>query len=116
MPATRIRREFRMELAAEEPRVPGQLDHLAEIACGFAVRAGADRETRRLDPRHSLEGARKSARIDCNDSAACQHGAGPNRVVELRAGEQLQAGDLVRLAIKTMLLSRRLRSIAATRA
>src|SRR4029078_4633939 len=42
--AARIRRELGVELAAEDPRMPGQLDHLDEIAGRRALGAGADRE------------------------------------------------------------------------
>src|SRR5438477_9850452 len=44
MTAARIRRELGMELAAEEPRVLRQLDHLAQIARSRAFRARTDHE------------------------------------------------------------------------
>src|SRR5438034_6219485 len=52
--AARIRRELGVELAAEEPRVAGQLDHLDEIARCRAFGARADREARRFQARQVM--------------------------------------------------------------
>src|SRR6266540_5446060 len=54
MAAPRIRREFRVELAAEEPRMLRQLDHLAQVARERALRARADDESRRDEPRQVM--------------------------------------------------------------
>ena len=54
MAAARVGREFRVELAAEEPRVLRQLDHLAQIARRLAPRTRAD------DEAHGLERAADS--------------------------------------------------------
>src|SRR4029453_19186603 len=54
MTATRVRREFRMELAAEEPRMLRQLDHFAQVAGDVALRPCADGEARGLQPRQIM--------------------------------------------------------------
>src|SRR6266496_5152505 len=54
MAAPRIRREFRVELAAEEPRVLRQLDHFAQIAGRCALRASADGKPGRLEARQVM--------------------------------------------------------------
>src|SRR5512132_2557938 len=54
MPAPWIRREFGVELAAEEPRVLRQLDHLAQVAGRLALRPRADDETGRFDSRQVM--------------------------------------------------------------
>src|SRR4029453_17505466 len=54
MTATRVRREFRMELAAEEPGMLRQLDHFAQVAGDVALRPCADGEARGLQPRQIM--------------------------------------------------------------
>ena len=54
MAAARIRRELGVELAAEEPRMLRQLDHLAQIAGGLALRPRADDKARGFDARQVM--------------------------------------------------------------
>src|ERR1700674_520776 len=54
MAAARIRGEFGMELAAEEPRMAGKLDHFAQISGSGALGPCADREPGRLEARQVM--------------------------------------------------------------
>ena len=51
MAAARIRREFGMELAAEEPGMASKLDHLAQVSGGGALGPCADHQPGRLETR-----------------------------------------------------------------
>src|SRR6266851_4231255 len=51
MAAAWIRSEFGMELAAEEPGMAGELDHLAQISGSCALGPSADRQSGRLETR-----------------------------------------------------------------
>src|SRR5438105_24531 len=54
MAAAWIRSEFGMELAAEEPGMARELDHLAQISGGGALGPGANREPGRLEARQVM--------------------------------------------------------------
>src|SRR5437762_11275878 len=54
MPAPRIRRELGMVLAAEEPRMVGELDHLAEVTGDRALGPRAHDEPRGFEPRQIM--------------------------------------------------------------
>src|ERR1700693_348465 len=54
MAAARIRSEFGMELAAEEPGMAGKLDHLAQVSGGGALGPCADRQPGRLEAREVM--------------------------------------------------------------
>src|SRR3954470_21351268 len=51
MPGPRGRRELRVELAADEPGMPGKLDHLAQL---LALRQPGDAQPLVLQPLHVL--------------------------------------------------------------
>src|SRR6185503_13165490 len=54
MPAPRIRGEFRVVLASEEPGMIRQLDHLAQVAGKRALGPGAYHEAGGLDARQVM--------------------------------------------------------------
>ena len=54
MAAPRVRGEFRVELAAEEPRVLRQLDHFAQVARHRALGPRADDQAGGLEPRQIM--------------------------------------------------------------
>src|SRR5262249_21453705 len=54
MAAPRVRRELGVILAAEEPRVIGELDHLAQVAGQRAFCSRTDDESRGLEPRQVM--------------------------------------------------------------